>query len=65
LKTQIETIRGEIRETGESIYTCARLRILCPEVADSGHWNAIARIALSEHWSLTFSPDGSVRFAEF
>jgi hypothetical protein len=63
LNTQVATIREEIRNNGESIANCARLLVLCPEVAISGQWGEIAKIAIAEKWSFTFFPNGDVRFA--
>jgi hypothetical protein len=66
LKSQVERIRHEIQEYGESIVGCEELRVLCVnEASESGQWNVIAQIAISEGWSFTFFPDGSVRFAKF
>jgi hypothetical protein len=65
LKSQVEIVRREIQEYGESVVGCAELRVLCPdEVPASTQWNAIARIAESENWSFTYCPDGSVSFAK-
>ena len=64
LKSQIERIRQEIQEHGESTVGCEELRVLCPdEVPASNQWNAIAKIAMSEGWSFTYFPNGSVAFA--
>ena len=63
LNTQVATIRAEIEAYGESIANCAKLLVLCPEVAVSGQWGEIAKIAISERWSFTFFPNGDVRFA--
>jgi len=58
-------MRREIQQFGESIVTCEGLRVLCEnEVLASNQWNAIAKIAISEEWSFTFFPNGSVRFAK-
>jgi hypothetical protein len=64
LNTQIAAIREEILAYGESIANCAKLLLLCPEVAVSGQWGEIAKIAISESWSFTFFPNGDVRFAK-
>ena len=63
LNIQIIAIREEILACGESIANCAKLLVLCPEVAISGQWGEIAKIAISESWSFTFFPNGDVRFA--
>jgi hypothetical protein len=66
LKSQVEKIRNEIQEYGESIVGCDELRVLClDEIAQSGQWEAIAKISIIEGWSFTFFPNGSVRFAKF
>jgi len=63
LDAQVATIRAEIQANGESIANCAKLLLLCREVATSGQWEEIAKIAIREKWSFTFFPDGDVRFA--
>jgi len=63
VNTQVAVIRDEIRLHGESIADCAKLLVLCPEVAVSGQWGEIAQIAIREGWSFTFFPNGDVRFA--
>lgn len=63
LNTQVATIRAEIEAKGESIADCTQLLVLCPDVAISGQWGEIAKIAISENWSFTFFPNGDVRFA--
>ena len=66
LKSQVEKIRKEIQEYGESIVGCDALRVLClDEIAQSGQWEAIAKISIIEGWSFTFFPNGSIRFAKF
>jgi hypothetical protein len=65
LKSQIERVRQEIQEHGESTVGCEELRVLClDEVPPSSQWNAIARIAKSEGWSFAFFPNGGVQFAK-
>jgi hypothetical protein len=63
LNAQTATIRKEILSSGESIANCAKLLVLCPDVAISGQWGEIAKIAIDEGWSFTFFPNGDVRFA--
>jgi hypothetical protein len=64
LKSQVEIVRQEIQEYGESVVGCEELRVLCPdEVPVSTQWNAIAGIAKREGWSFTYFPNGSVGFA--
>jgi hypothetical protein len=58
-------VRQEIQEYGESVVGCEELRVLCPdEVLVSNQWNTIAKIAMSEGWSFTYLPNGSVAFAD-
>ena len=63
LTAQIATIRDEIRVSGESVADRAKLLALCPDVATSGQWGEIAKIAIGERWSFTFFPNGDVSFA--
>jgi hypothetical protein len=63
LNAQVATIRKEIRASGESVVDCHKLLLLCPDVAISGQWGEIAKIAIVEKWSFTFHADGDVRFA--
>jgi hypothetical protein len=63
LNAQVVVIRAEILAAGESIASCAKLLLLCPDVAISGQWGEIAKIAIVEGWSFCFFPNGDVRFA--
>ena len=63
LNTQVTAIREEILAYGESIANCANLLVLCPDVSISGQWGEIAKVAIAEHWSFSFFPNGDVRFA--
>jgi hypothetical protein len=64
MKSQVEKVRQEIQEYGESVICCEELRVLCPdEVPVSTQWSAIAKIAMSEGWSFTYFPNGNVGFA--
>lgn len=64
LRSQVERVRQDIQEHGESIVGCEELRVLCPdEVPVSTQWSAIARIAKGEGWSFTYFPNGNVGFA--
>jgi len=63
LTAHIATIRDEIRLRGESVATRTKLLALCPDVAISGQWGEIAKIAIDEGWSFTFFPNGDVCFA--
>jgi len=62
LNAQIATIREEILASGRSVANCAKLLVLCPDVAISGQWGEIAKIAIAERWSFTFLPNGDVCF---
>ena len=58
-------MRHEVDQYGESIVRSDELRVLCADVVLPGNqWDAIAEIAISEGWSFTYFPDGSVRFAK-
>ena len=63
LNAQVVIIRDEILSQGESIASCGKLLLLCPDVAISGQWGEIAKIAIVEKWSFSFFPNGDVRFA--
>jgi hypothetical protein len=60
--TQVATIREKILARGESLANCAKLLVLCPDVAISGQWGEIANITIAERWSFSFFPNGDVRF---
>jgi hypothetical protein len=62
LNAQIATIREEILASGRSVANCAKLLVLCLDVAISGQWGEIAKIAIAEQWSFTFLPNGDVCF---
>lgn len=63
LESQIDKIRREIEERGESNVGCEELCVLCPGAAlQSSRWDAIAQIALRERWSFTLLPDETVSF---
>jgi hypothetical protein len=65
LQSQIDRIRHEIQEYGESTVGCEDLSVLGPNaVLQSSKWDAIATIAQREGWSFTYFPDGSVGFAK-
>ncbi len=45
LKSQIETMRREVQESGESVVRCEKLRALCADVVlVRNQWDAIANI---------------------
>jgi hypothetical protein len=61
-KFPIEKIRDEIRQYGESVMDWKQVRLLC--VPAKSEWDTIANVAISEGWSFTYFPDGSIRFAK-
>ena len=65
VELQIQKMREELEHFGESILTSKEITALCQnKVVGEGQWNRIAKVAISEHWSFTFFPDGRVRFAK-
>jgi hypothetical protein len=61
---QVDKIRTEIRQHGESRVGCEELSLLCPgEVSNAQVLNGIAQIAEWERWTFQYLPDGSVRFS--
>jgi hypothetical protein len=64
IAAQVDKIRAEIRQHGESRVGCEELSLLCPaEVSDAQQLNGIAQIAEWERWTFEYLPDGSVRFS--
>ena len=61
--TQIEKIRSEIRQFGESRVGCEELSLLCSDVSAMQEKIGIEQIAEYEGWSFQYLPDGHVRFA--
>ena len=61
--TQVEKIRSEIREFGESRVGCEELSLLCSDVSAMQEKIGIEQIAEYEGWSFQYLPDGHVRFA--
>lgn len=64
-KTFVDKIRQEIEDRGSCVVTRTESRMLWGGLSAADDWNAIAGLAIAEHWSFTFLPDGSVRFANF
>ena len=63
IAAQVDKIRAEIRQHGESRVGCHELSLLCPnEVSNAQELNGIAQIAEWERWTFEYLPDGSVRF---
>jgi len=64
IAAQVDKIRAEIRQHGESRVGCEELRLLCPDkVSDAEGLSGIAEIAEWERWTFEYLPDGSVRFS--
>jgi hypothetical protein len=60
--TQVERIRSEIRESGESRVGCEELNLLCSDVSPAQEKIGIEQIAEYEGWTFQYLPDGHVRF---
>jgi len=61
--TQVEKIRSDIRQFGESRVGCEELSLLCSDVSAMQEKIGIEAIAEYEGWSFQYLPDGHVRFA--
>jgi hypothetical protein len=60
---QVEKMRADIRQYGESRVGCNELHLLChSEVSPRQELNGIAQIAEWERWTFEYLADGSVRF---
>jgi hypothetical protein len=62
IAAQVDKIRAEIRQHGESHVGCHELQLLCPETSAKEEKNGIEQIAEWERWTFEYLPDGSVRF---
>jgi hypothetical protein len=63
IAAQVDSIRAEIRQHGESRVGCDELSLLCPEEVSAGRdLIGITQIAEWERWTFEYLPDGSVRF---
>lgn len=61
---QVDRIRADIRQYGESRVGCEELFLLrSNEVSDAQGLTGITEIAEWEHWTFEYLPDGSVRFS--
>jgi hypothetical protein len=61
--SQVEKIRDEIQQHGESYVGKEELFLLCPDqVSNAQELNGIAQIAEWENWTFEYFPSGSVRF---
>ena len=64
IEAQVDKIRAEIRQCGESYVGKDELFLLCPdEVSNAQELNGMAQIAEWEHWTFEYLLDGSVRFS--
>jgi hypothetical protein len=64
IAAQVDKIRAEIQQHGESRVGCDELFLLCPtEISNAQELNGIAQIAEWERWTFEYLPDGSVRFS--
>ena len=61
---EIERIRNEISERGESTVSAKELRRFYDDATATEQWGHIAKLAIDEHWTFTFFPDGAIRFAK-
>ena len=60
---QVDKIRADIGQCGESRVGCEDLTVLCRgEVLRSSRLVGIAQIAEWEHWTFEYSEDGTVLF---
>jgi hypothetical protein len=63
IAAQVDRIRAEIQQHGESRVGGDELSLLCPnEVSDAQQLNGIAQIAEWERWTFEYLADASVRF---
>jgi hypothetical protein len=64
IAAQVDKIRAEIQQHGESRVGCDELCLLCPdEVSAKQEKIGIEQIAEWERWTFEYLPDGSVRFS--
>jgi hypothetical protein len=61
--TQVDKIRSEIQQFGESRVGCDELVLLCSDVTAAQERIGIEQIAEYEGWTFRYLPDGHVRFA--
>ena len=63
IAAEVDKIRAEIQQHGESRVGCDELSLLCPnEVSIVEELNGITEIAEWERWAFEYLPDGRVRF---
>jgi hypothetical protein len=64
IAAQVDKIRAEIRQYGESYVGKDELFLLCPdEVSNAQELIGISEIAEWERWTFEYLPSGSVRFS--
>ena len=61
--TQVEKMRSEVRQFGESRVGCEELSLLCSDVSAMQEKIGLEQIAEYEGWTFQYLPDGHVRFA--
>jgi len=61
--TQVEKIRTQIEQFGESRVGCEDLSLLCSDVTAAQEKIGIEQIAEYEGWTFQYLPDGHVRFS--
>jgi hypothetical protein len=61
--TQVEKIRSQIQQFGESRVGCEELSLLCSDVSAAQEKIGIEQIAEYEGWTFQYLPDGHVRFS--
>jgi len=61
--TQVEKIRSQIQQFGESRVGCEELSLLCSDVTAAQEKIGIEQIAEYEGWTFQYLPDGHVRFS--
>ena len=61
--TQVDKIRAEVEQCGESRVGCDELELLCRNEDSTGaRLVALEQIAEWEHWTFRYFPDGAVVF---
>jgi hypothetical protein len=61
--TQVEKMRSQIQQFGESRVGCEELHLLCSDVTAAQEKIGIEQIAEYEGWTFQYLPDGHVRFS--
>jgi hypothetical protein len=63
IAAQVDKMRADIQQCGESHVGCPELKLLCPETSAQEEKNGVEQIAEWERWTFEYLPDGSVRFS--